>query len=217
MEKTVCKYRSLYILALILLASCILFFVSYGLFVNSSAQLSENEIGVGHVIYSLYAYGGFIVICLVAIAVISFLRGKYKSVVSRVFIWAALLLSYHYASAFFANAFNLALLGFRQGLIYSAEYLPSLLLTIVLIAVICQWNSENKKAAYMISWACLIISGFLSGWFIFYKITGRVSDDSIIIHDMFFGIMQAVVIPVAIAFVFNCCRKKELFDRAFKD
>lgn len=217
METIEKRRRSVYVLAIVLLGACILFFVSYGLFVNSSAAMTDAEIGAGHVVFSLYAYCGFTVISLAALAVVSMTRVKAKPVLSRVFIWITILLAYHFASAFFANIFNLTLLGFRQALIYSAEYLPCLLLAIALISVICQWDSEDKKISHAVSWVCFIVSAFLSGWFIFYKLTSRVSDDDIIIHDALFGIAHAIVIPAALAFVFNLCRKKELFDQALKN
>lgn len=195
----------------LLLLFCAFFFTAYGMYVYE-ATLSKG-VTLGQVIYNLYAYGGFMVICLTGLAVTSLVGGKKKTVVSRVFIWGTILLAYHFASQFFANAFNLALMNFQQALVYSSEYLPCLALVVALIVLITQWGNERKKAANTAAWIGLLISAFLSGWLIYHKLTSMISMDTVVIYDMLFGVAHALVVPVAIAFLFNATRKQELFEQ----
>lgn len=213
MDTTTKKQKPGIVLAVLLLLACAFFFITYGLYVGEATR--GEEVSTGQVIYTLYAYGGFGVICLAGIAVAALSNVKKKAVVSRVFMWGTILLAYHFATQFFANAFNLAVMTFQKGLIYSSEYIPSLLLVAALIAVLCQWNAENRKAAAMISWISLLVSAFLAGWFIYHKLTSMISLDAVIVYDALFGVAHAVVTPVAIGFLFQATRKNEAFRQSF--
>lgn len=213
METILKKPKSAIVMSCLLLLFCAFFFVTYGLFVYE-ATLGE-AITLGQIVYNLYAYGGFMVICLAGLAVSALARGARKTVVSRVFAWGTILLAYHFASQFFANAFNLAVMDFQTGLVYSAEYLPCLILVAVLIAVISQWGAAGKKAANTVAWIGLLVSAFLSGWLIYHKLTSMISMDPVVIYDALFTVAHALVVPFAIGFLFNATRKQELFEGTF--
>ena len=213
MDTTVKKRKSAVVLACILLLACLAFFVTYGLFVYGATM--GDAVTPAQVVYTFYAYGGFTVICLAAVAVIALSKANKKAVYIRIFLWGIILLAYHFGAQFFANIFNFALMTFQQGLIYVSEYIPSLCLVATLIAVLCQWNAEDKKLARAISWVGLLASAFLSGWFIYYKLTSLAFTDAAIVYEALFGIAHAVVIPLAIGFLFNALRNEELFKRTF--
>lgn len=198
---------------LLLVVFCIFFFLTYGLFVYQATRAEGASFA--QILYNLYAYGGFFVICLAGMAVSVLLPTAKKAVIARVFMWGTILLSYHFASQFFANAFNLAVMNFQQALIYSSEYLPCLILVGTLIALLSQWGTERKKVTNTIAWVGLLISAFLSGWLIYHKLTSLISLDAVVVCDALFSLAHALVVPFAIAFLFNATRNNEIFEQTF--
>lgn len=198
---------------LLLLMCCVFFFLSYGLFVYEATRTEGASIA--QILYNLYAYGGFFVICLAGMAVSVLLPTAKKAVIARVFMWGTILLAYHFASQFFANAFNLAVMSFQQALIYSSEYLPCMILVGTLIALLSQWGAEGKKVTNTIAWIGLLVSAFLSGWLIYHKLTSLISLDAVVVCDALFSVAHALVVPVAIAFLFHVTRNNEVFEQTF--
>ncbi|MEG0594786.1 MAG: hypothetical protein RR514_06180, partial [Christensenella sp.] len=212
MDAAMKRQKSAVVMPCLLLVFCAFFFVTYGLYVYA-ATIGEG-VTVGQIIYNLYAYGGFMVICLAGMALTALIAKGKKASASKVFIWGAILLAYHFASQFFANVFNLAVMDFAGGLVYSADYLPCLILVAVLIALLTQWNAHKKITNY-IAWIGLLVSAFLSGWLIYHKLTSMISMDVVVIYDALFSIAHALVVPFAVAFLWNATRKPELFEQTF--
>ena len=208
------KQRSPLVLALVVIAACAFFFVMYGLYVYEATK--GGSVTVGQVIYNLYAYGGFSVICMAGLAVTALVPLPQKAVWSRIFIWGIILLGYHFATQFFANAFNMALMTFQTGLIFASEYIPFLLLTGVLIALLCQWNTQKKTAVNTLAWVGLLVSSFCSGWFIYHTLTSMISMDAIVLCDVLLGVSQALLCSAVIAFVFCATRSAAAFAQSFR-
>ena len=99
MDTTVKKRKSAVVLACILLLACLAFFVTYGLFVYGATM--GDAVTPAQVVYTFYAYGGFTVICLAAVAVIALSKANKKAVYIRIFLWGIILLAYHFGAQFF--------------------------------------------------------------------------------------------------------------------
>ncbi len=188
--------------AAVLLVICAAYFVLFGLYVGEAT--AGEPVTPDRMVYSLYAYGGLAIACIAGMAATVLMR---SSVWFRVFVWGAILLCYHFASQLFANLHNLSVLGFYQGMLYAAEFIPSMALVAALIALICQWNAQSKAATKNIAWIGFLCSAFLSGWLIYHRITTRELDDPVVLYDMGMAIMQALVAPLALLLIFLQSRK----------
>lgn len=200
-------------LALLLLCACVLFTVFFLLFADASN--ADGSVTPDRVLYTLYADDGFAVLALAALSVVSLLHFAKKSIAARVIFWVALLLAFRYAAQFFGNLYNLEHLSFQQGLVYAGETLPGLLLALGMIATLCEWDRGNKKTALAVCWVCFLVCAFLSCFFARYKLTAYPLDEPLLRYDALFGLMHAIIMPVALLFLCASLQNAERFKLTF--
>ena len=200
------------IMGIMLIVLCVWFVVVFGLFVTSA--VTTSVITADQVLYNFYAYGGIAIAGILCVAVFSLLAKKHRGVLTQVFLWITLLFSFNYSTLFIANVFNLRVMTLVQGLTYLGDYLPSLILCVVLVALLSQWSKEDKKTVNRITWVSLLVSAFFAA-FVIYYIASVTTGEARSLYSGLFQITHAVVVPFAIGWLFCATRSRESFDRTF--
>jgi len=202
------------IVGLIYLALFAWFVVVFGLFINAPGYSSVG-IDFDQVMYNFYYYGGVPLAIFACVVIFTFIGGKPASILSQYFLWAVMLFAFNFSTIFFSNVFNLRMMTFLQGFTWLSDYLPSLILCAILVALLSGWGRENKKIANAIAWVGLLFSAFMAGYIIFY-ISGAM--DITMTASRYSGgfqITHAVILPVCIAWFFCITRSGDVFADTF--
>jgi len=188
--------------------------IVFSLFINAPGY-SSVAIDFDQAMYNFYYYGGVPLAIFACVVVFTFIGRKPAALLSMYFLWAAMLFAFNYSTQFFSNIFNLSVMTFLQGFTWLSEYLPSLVLCAVLVALLSSWRLENKRIVNAIAWVGFLFSAFMSGYVIFY--IARVADFSASYsgYSASFQILHAIIVPVSIAWIFFVTRNGELFKTVF--
>lgn len=209
--QTVAKSGAVRVMGVVFILLCAWFVAVFGLFITSVVGGSVN---LDRAAYNFYAYGGFAVAGMLCVVLFTFAAKKRRAVLTQFFLWGVLLCSFNYSTLFFANIFNLRVMTFLQGLTYLGDYLPSMILCVVLVALLSQWRGGNMVIVNRIAWVSLLVSAFLSA-FVIYYIASVITAESSSFFSGLFQITHAVVVPCAIGWLFCATRSKETFEQTF--
>ena len=190
------------------------FCVNFGLFVTSVAK-TPSYVTPDVVVYNFYHYGGVPLAGFACVVIFTLIGGKTVPVLSKFFLWAVLLFAFNYASLFFANIFNLSAMTFMQGFTWLSDYLPSLMLCVILVALLAGWDSANKQITHAITWIGILFSIFMAGYVIFYVVGATNFSEVGPRYSGGFQITHAVILPVCIAWFFCITRNSEIFIKVF--
>jgi len=206
--------KAVKITGLVYLALFAWFLVNFGLFINAPGH-SSVDIDFDQAMYNFYYYGGVPLAAIACVVIFVYIGKKPAAVLSQYFLWAAMLFSFNYATKFFSNAFNLKMMTFLQGFTWLSDYLPSLVLCAILVALLSTWRIDDKKIVNAIAWVGFLFSAFMAAYVIFY--IARVTDFSEAYSGLSggFQITHAIILPVCIAWFFCITRCGELFKRVF--
>ncbi|MBC5646971.1 putative sodium/potassium/calcium exchanger [Christensenella tenuis] len=151
------------ILAIIVLAVCVIYFVGFGGYLNSAAAASGLTLGLPMVLYYLYLYGGMMIACIAVLMIMVLTLKNMREFFAKIFVWGTFLLAMLASAGFFGNLAQVSsFTSIDQGIAYFATYVPYVALVVASISLIVQWDSSNRKKANMISLVCTLISAAMT-------------------------------------------------------
>ncbi len=161
MEQTMNKKTSkapFLVLTIATLAVCIVFFIGLGGYIATAATAG---ITFDQFLNVLYASGGMVVICITALMIVLLVLKTKREVWAKVFVWGALLLSMLASAGFYGNLSQLTMVDFTQGLGFVSRYAPYIALSVASVALIVQWDNNNRKATNLVSLVCWMVSAVM--------------------------------------------------------
>jgi len=202
------------IVGLVYLAVFVLLCVVFGLFVTTALSAAA-PVGFPQALYNFYFYGGVPLLGLACVVVFTFVGGKAASLVSQYFLWGTMLFAFNYAAQILVNIYSLRVMSFMPGLIWLSDYLPSIILCAVLVALLSGWWKADKKVVHAMAWAGVLFSAFMAAYVIYY-ISG-VSDfsETAALYSGGFKVVHAVAVPIGITWLFGVTRSGEVFAEVF--
>ncbi|MDR1795964.1 MAG: hypothetical protein LBR44_00740 [Clostridiales Family XIII bacterium] len=187
----------------------------FGVFVKAATV--APQLTVDQVAYNFYYYGGLPLALVACVVLFSFFAGARRPALMQYFLWAALLFSFNYATMFIANLFNLRSMTFLQGFTWLSDYLPSMILCVLLVALLSQWGkgAGALRAVHVIAWVGLLFSAFMACYVVYYLATSADFSQAKALYSGLFQIAHAALLPVAIAWLFAATRSPEVYAWVF--
>lgn len=177
-------------------------------FLDTYATTAGVSMGVTEFMSNLYSVGGLSLVAMILFILGIVFAKERRELMSKIWMWGVLLLSVMYITAFFAYILQGA-----YAIELFTDYIPWIALVVASVAVLANWDNNNKKVLNTVLWVCFAVAAVFTVIFFAVNLMSLMTTESLAIYRLVVVLSKSAAVMIFILLLVLITRSKRTFDK----